>query len=181
MTDANQLKEKLEALGVSHAAVIPVSNIPFDRRLRESCEANRCGAYGTNWACPPLCGEIDELIAQAKTYQTAVVFQNIYQIDDSFDIEGMERAARGHQEMLRRIHDDNTVMPQEGLLLGAGGCTYCERCAAADHEPCRFPGKAFASLEAYGIFVSELAEAAGLKYINGVNTITYFGAILLKK
>ena len=67
MTDANQLKEKLEALGVSHAAVIPVSNIPFDRRLRESCEANRCGAYGTNWACPPLCGEIDELITQAKT------------------------------------------------------------------------------------------------------------------
>jgi hypothetical protein len=35
-----------------------------------------------------------------------------------------------------------------------------------------------ASLEAYGIFVAKLAEKAGMKYINGVNTVTYFGAVL---
>ena len=75
---ANQLKEQLEQLGVSHAAVLPVEQIPFDRELRGMCEANRCGAYGKNWMCPPYCGEIDELIARAKSYKTAVVFQNIY-------------------------------------------------------------------------------------------------------
>jgi hypothetical protein len=34
------------------------------------------------------------------------------------------------------------------------------------------------SLEAYGINVSELAKAAGMNYINGQNTVTYFGAVL---
>ena len=34
------------------------------------------------------------------------------------------------------------------------------------------------SLEAYGIHVSKMAEAAGMKYINGQDTVTYFGAVL---
>jgi hypothetical protein len=34
------------------------------------------------------------------------------------------------------------------------------------------------SLEAYGINVSELAKSAGMKYINGQDTVTYFGAVL---
>jgi hypothetical protein len=34
------------------------------------------------------------------------------------------------------------------------------------------------SLEAYGVNVSKLAASAGMKYINGQNTVTYFGAVL---
>jgi len=34
------------------------------------------------------------------------------------------------------------------------------------------------SLETYGINVSRLAPAVGMKYVNGVNTVTYFGAVL---
>lgn len=177
---ANELKQKLEERGVSHAAVLPVEQIAFDRELRAGCEVNRCGAYGKNWTCPPLCGEIDTLIARAKTYKTAVVFQNIYKISDSFDIEGMEEASNSHRDLTRTIYEDKELTPPGTLLLGAGGCNYCARCSAADNEPCRFPDKAFPSLEAYGVYVSQLAEAAGLKYINGVNTITYFSAILLK-
>ena len=45
-------------------------------------------------------------------------------------------------------------------------------------EPCRHPDLAMSSLETYGINVSELAKAAGMKYINGQNTVTYFGAAL---
>ena len=175
---AAMVKEEMERLGVTSAAVIPVEAIPFDRELRKSCEANRCGIYGKNWACPPLVGGIDELIAQAKGYDTAVVFQDGYRISDSFDIEGMQAAAEQHKELARKIHR-SPVKPKDSLMLGAGGCDYCERCAAQDDEPCRFPEKAFASLEAYGIYVSQLAEACGMKYINGVNTITYFGAVLL--
>ena len=33
-------------------------------------------------------------------------------------------------------------------------------------------------LEAYGINVSRMAQTAGMKYINGTNTVTYFGAVL---
>ena len=64
------------------------------------------------------------------------------------------------------------------LHLGAGGCGVCESCAKKTNEPCRFPEKAMPSLEAYGINVSELAKASGMNYINGQNTVTYFGAVL---
>ena len=64
------------------------------------------------------------------------------------------------------------------LHLGAGGCGVCEVCAKKTGEPCRFPDKAMPSLEAYGVNVSELARAAGMKYVNGQNTVTYFGAVL---
>ena len=175
---AEQLRIFMEKAGVSHAAVITTDQIPFDRELRKMCEANRCGAYGKNWACPPLVGSVDELIEKARSFRYAVVFQNIYTIEDSFDIEGMDRAAHQHRELVRRIFESNE-MPKDGQMLGAGGCDYCDRCAAMDGEPCRHPGKAFASLEACGVYVSQLAEACGMKYINGVNTITYFGAVLL--
>jgi len=40
------------------------------------------------------------------------------------------------------------------------------------------PDRAMPSLEAYGINVSLLAKTSGMKYINGANTVTYFGAVL---
>lgn len=175
---ADCVKKAMEELGVTSAAILPVDQIPFDPELRKSCEANRCGIYGKNWACPPLVGEVNALIARAQEYSTAVVFQDVYRISDSFDIEGMQDAAEKHKALARKIKE-SPAMPEGSIMLGAGGCDYCKRCAAQDDEPCRFPEKAFASLEAYGIYVSQLAEACGMKYINGVNTITYFGAVLL--
>ena len=176
---AYKLKEEIEKLGVAGAALLPVSEIPFDPELRKSCEMNRCGIYGKNWACPPLVGPVEELIATAKTYDTALVFENVYKISDSFDIEGMQEASERHKKLARAINDLPT-RPKDSIMLGAGGCDFCDVCAAAEDKPCRFPEKAFASLEAYGDYVSELAAACGLKYINGVNTITYFGAVLLR-
>lgn len=41
----------------------------------------------------------------------------------------------------------------------------------------RFPDRAMSSLEAYGVNVSELAVQCGMRYINGENTVTYFGAV----
>ena len=42
----------LEA-GAYKAAVLPVERIPFDKSLRAYCEANYCGSYKKNYACPP--------------------------------------------------------------------------------------------------------------------------------
>ena len=43
------------------------------------------------------------------------------------------------------------------------------------------PDKALASLEAYCISVSDLAASCGMKYINGQNTVTYFGAVMFNE
>ena len=57
----------------------------------------------------------------------------------------------------------------------------CPVCAKREDKPCRFPGKALASLEAYCISVSDLAASCGMKYINGQNTVTYFGAVMFNE
>ena len=72
---------------------------------------------------------------------------------------------------------DGLALPRV-LHLGVGGCRMCEVCAKRTGEPCRHPDLAVASLETYGVNVSKLAPAAGMKYINGKDTVTYFGAVL---
>ena len=57
------------------------------------------------------------------------------------------------------------------------GCEKCKKCTYPD-APCRFPERLHHSLEGYGFNVSKLAAKAGLHYIGGPNTITYFGAVL---
>ena len=179
MRDMQELSEAIRALGANHVGVVNVAEISFEPAFRAMCESNACGMYGQSWMCPPEVGEIHTLIAQAKEYKTAVVFQTIDSLVDSYDFEGMMAAGERMNRLLRSVQALLPPRP-EALLLGAGGCRLCPRCAKADNQPCRFPDAALASLEAYGVNVSLLAPQAGMQYINGANTVTYFGAAFLK-
>lgn len=167
------------ALGATRAAVIDASAIETDAAFRGMCESNACGVYGKCWMCPPDVGEIDLLMARVRDYDHALVYQIVSELEDSFDFEGMVEAKKKSYPLaqsLRKVFEDMNIT--KVLHLGAGGCGVCERCAKQTGEPCRFPKKAMPSLEAYGVNVSELAKAAEMKYINGQNTVTYFGAVL---
>lgn len=164
--------------GADNAAVISVEDIPFRREFREACERNLCGKYGKCWMCPPDVGDIGKMITNAKTYKYALVFQSIGWLEDSFDIEGMEAAAKKHNYLTQTLAVELEPMLANFLKLGAGACGICECCTKVDNKPCRYPEKAIASLESYGIAVSELAELSGMKYINGQNTVTFFGGLL---
>ena len=143
------------------------------------CESNACGRYGTCYMCPPDVGEIDSLMAEIQDYDYALVYQTVTQLEDSFDYEGMVEAKKRTYPLaqsLRKAFADRNVT--KVLHLGAGGCGVCETCAKRTGEPCRFPEQAMPSLEAYGVNVSELAKTAEMKYVNGQDTVTYFGAVL---
>lgn len=174
------LSEKIMELGAFKTGVVLCKNIPFDPIFRKACEANSCGMFGKCHMCPPDVGAIDVLIEKAKTYTEAIVYQTICEIEDSFDIEGMLEAGARHNVLAQEISKHLKSLNGTWLHLGAGGCRVCEKCAKRDNLPCRFPNEALASLEAYGVSVSELASLAGMKYINGQNTVTYFGAVLRK-
>ena len=166
-------------MGAFRASIIDASKIRTDPVFREICATNACGMYGKCYMCPPDVGNIDELMAQVGNYDYALVYQTVTELEDSFDFEGMIEAQKKSYPLaqsLRKIFADLNVT--KVLHLGAGGCGVCETCAKRTGEPCRFPEKAMPSLEAYGINVSELAKAAGMKYINGQDTVTYFGAVL---
>ena len=172
------MKEELLAAGADRAEELPVSEIPFEPSLVSLCASNQCGNYNQCWTCPPRTGEISVLIESAKKYQTAFVFQKIYHIEDSFDIEGMFEASKEFQKIILKLATSFASRNDDLLLLGAGGCRICPVCVAVEEEPCRHPELACPSIESYGIQVSELAKRCGMKYINGVNTVTYFGTVL---
>lgn len=179
MMDWNHLAEQAVALGAFKAGVIPISDVSFERSFRDMCESNACGNYGRCWMCPPNVGDIDTLMDQARSYDRVLVYQTVSPLEDSYDFEGMMAAGQRMNELTQRVRAELAEeFGPEALHLGAGGCRLCSVCAKREDKPCRFPDKALASLEAYGMNVSRLAELAGMKYINGQDTVTYFGAVL---
>jgi predicted metal-binding protein len=179
----NEIFDKLVAAalekGAFKASVIDASKIETHPSFRDMCAANSCGVYGKCYMCPPDVGDADELTARLADYRYALVYQTVSELEDSFDFEGMKAAkSRTYPlaQSLRKSFDESGI--SNALHLGAGGCGVCKVCAKRTNEPCRFPALAMASLEAYCINVSALASSADMKYINGQNTVTYFGAVL---
>ncbi|NCB05349.1 MAG: DUF2284 domain-containing protein, partial [Clostridia bacterium] len=143
---------------------IEVHDIRFDPGFRAACEQNACGFFGACWMCPPDVGEIAALIARAQSFEHALVFQTVHEIADSFDIEGMRRAAKAHNHLIARLR---RAAEKDGIdcwLLGAGACGGCKTCAKKTGEPCRHPVRAVVPLEAAGVDVVELAKRTGLPY-----------------
>jgi len=176
---SDRLIGKALELGATKANVIEVKDVVFDPVFREMCVSNVCGQYGKCWTCPPDVGEIDALIAEAQGYSRILVYQTVGELEDSYDFEGMIEAGNTHNRLAQALRRELSKEAFSKVLhLGAGGCRLCKICAKKTNESCRHPDLAMKSLEAYGIHVSKLAESAGMKYVNGQDTVTYFGAVL---
>ena len=170
------------SLGFDRAEMIKGEQIVLDRAFRAACASNACGLYGKCWMCPPDVGKIDELMARVRCYPSALLYQSVSMLEDSFDFEGMQEG--GAQHAKRSIALDEALRHAgytDFLHLSKGGCGVCSVCAKAEGKPCRFPQKALSSLEAYGVNVSATVKSTSMKYINGVNTVTYFGLVLFKE
>ena len=152
----------------------------FRPELKEACKSNVCGNYGVCHTCPPRVGRVDELIGKVSACKQIIVFQKVYEIEDSYDYEGMMTGQQDFKQALQKIAAYAKECFTGPRILGVGGCGICERCAARDETPCRFPERAISSLEAHAIHVAVLSEKVGMKYINGENTVTYFGGVFLK-
>lgn len=193
------LRRKALELGAFRAEVLDVSRVSLDASFRSLCESNACGNYGRNYMCPPDAGGIEELMEEIRSYDCLMVYQTVGELEDSYDFEGMMEAGKRHNELAQKLRaftrerrkerqdgpESETVCTEEPegvsfLHLGAGGCRVCSVCAKVTGEPCRHPDMAMRSLETYGINVSLLAQEAGMRYINGQNTVTYFGAVFMR-
>lgn len=180
MTDEQrtELLKKINEMGAYKVGFVDVADISVLEEFREMCKQNSCGNYGKSYMCPPDAGEIKDLMAKLKTYQTAVVYQTVNELEDSYDFEGMMDAGQKTNDLAQNLTEWLKEHNYKDFMhLGAGGCRVCERCGKKDDIPCRFPDKAMASLETYGVNVSELASLADMKYINGKDTVTFFGTV----
>ena len=164
--------------GIKEFAVLTTDMIPFSRDVRNICESNGCHLFGSRWTCPPAWGSYDDGVNECLSYDNILVFSACYEIEDSFDIEGMQAAMRRFKITCDHVHNIiKSKALKRFLILSAGGCSRCKQCTYPN-EPCRFPDNLYPSIEGFGILVSKLAEKAGIAYMNGPNTITYFGGIL---
>ena len=136
----DSLVEQMVEKGAYKAAVIPVSQVELDAGFRSLCESNACGKYGKCWMCPPDIGDIDTLMKTIRTFDYAFVYQTVGLLEDSYDIEGMQEAAKKHSELSQKVTKMFTEDSFMRILhLGAGGCHVCQKCAREAGGPCRYP------------------------------------------
>ena len=180
--DEERLIQTALDCGATKAAVIGQESIVLNAEFRGMCEANRCGAYGKCYMCPPDVGPIDELMRKIRSYDKGLFYQIICPLEDSFDIEGMAEAKKQLVRVSQGLLDAlRPVLGEEALHLSGGGCGLCPTCAKATNEPCRHPDRAMASLESCGMDVYQTTRSTQMKYINGADTVTYFGMVLYRE
>ena len=170
-------KEQMLEIGFEHATLFDPAQLNFRQDVRDMCAADKCNYYNKCWVCPPACGDINKSVEKAKKYTRALMIQTTRQLEDSFDIENMLDAADSHKKRFAQAVELMRAYDPDCLPMGAGGCSLCRKCAYPD-EPCRFPDKAFTSMEAYGLYVAAECKKAGLEYNYGPNTLTYSSCIL---
>lgn len=169
-----------KSLGANHTAIADVQNIQFNDDFGKQCEQNTCGNYNKNWMCPPAVGPISELKERVLQFKQGLLFQTVYQLEDSFDWEGMMTAVEKHNQVFRNVLQSlKSQHPFKALLpLNVGPCTFCSRCTLLDGQECRCPQEAVYSVEACGIDVIALEKSCGIPYYNGKDTVSTVSLIL---
>ena len=176
----NVSKELLESVGVFQYGYVDTDRIEFKEEIQGICRNNVCRVYGRTWACPPAIGGIEECRSRCTRYSRALVFSGKYELEDSYDYEGMVEAGEKFRCMCARLFEGVEGTKKGYMLLANGGCNICEVCTYPD-APCRHPHKMFMALEGQGIVVSDLCAMAGINYINGKDTVTYIGALFTEE
>lgn len=175
--------EKLKALalaeGFDTAGELNIQALVFMPEVREMCSADKCGAYGKNWRCPPACGTIEEAAKRAANYSFGMLVQTIAHMEDEFDYETIEKAQKAHAESFIRMMRTLKAEYPDILGMGAGTCRRCKQCTYPD-APCRFPEDSYSSMEAYGLWVSKVCELSGVPYNYGPCTVAFTSCYLLK-
>lgn len=165
--------------GAYKAEVVSADRLVLSRDFFDICKSNQCGKFGRCWMCPPDVGDIDEMMAKARTFSHVLIYQSVGELEDSFDYEGMQDASRVHTRLSQSVQEKiKPFFKSEFLHLTNGGCGLCEKCTRIDNLPCRFPDKALPSVESCGVDVYQSVKDTSLRYINGQNTVTYFGMVL---
>ncbi len=170
-------RKKAEFLGFSHTAAMNPATLVAWEDVRAMCAADTCRAYGKNWTCPPHCGTLEQCQQHMRRFSRGVLVQTVGTMEKTVDTRAYRETEKRHLHQFYALAEAVRAQHPDALCLGSGGCRICPTCAYPD--PCRFPGKACASMEAYGLFVTDVCRDNGLDYHYGDKTITYTACILL--
>lgn len=157
-------------------AQVQTRDLIFRDEFIEKCAMNYCGRYKKSWTCPPAIGDVKTHIDHFLRYSQAILFSQVFPLEDPYDVEGMDAGRKVIMEKTYALLDLAKKNHWDVDFLAAGSCSICEKCTYPS-DRCRFPEKALISMEALGIDVASLARKYGQKYYNGPLTTTYFAMI----
>ena len=172
-----ELVDRALAFGFSHAGAMDAKKLVVRQEVRDMCSVDKCRQYNQSWMCPPACGSIAENQEKLSRYQVGIIVQTTGEMEDDFDIEVIEEAGGTQKKRFEAFSKILRAEFPDMLPLTSGACTLCEKCSYPD-APCRHPGEATPSMEAFGLVVSDVCTANGVPYYYGKHTITYTGCYL---
>lgn len=167
---------KAKEMGFDAAAPLDPKTLTAREDVRAMCAADKCGAYGKNWTCPPACGTLGECLEKMRSYENGILLQSVGRMTKTIDSKCYRETERRHLKNFYAFAEEIRKVYPNALCLGAGGCRVCEQCAYP--ESCRFPKKAMSGMEGYGLFVTQVCRDAGLPYYYGERTIAYTACVL---
>ena len=97
--------EQCLQLGATSAEIVSTGSIGVKQEFRTPCEQNQCGHYGQNWMCPPGVGSLEEYELRVRRFSKGLLFQKVYPLKDSYDIEGMQEAHEDFNLLIQEIRD----------------------------------------------------------------------------
>lgn len=152
-----------KASGFTDAAVLPVRELVVVPEYRRFCAQNLCGNYGVLLACPPMSGTVEEMTADMRRYQTALILMIETTPVDYWDT-AEQKAAKKHQnllteQLLEQMRADGLT---DLLMMGAG------------------PWKHASCMSAYCVDAQRMADAVHMKCWADDGKIRYFSLILFQ-
>lgn len=101
------------------------------------------------------------------------------ELEDDFDVETMMETEHLQKQHMLAMQERVLELYPNALAIGSGCCIHCDSCTYPD-APCRFPAKQMASMEAYGMLVTEVCRANNMKYYYGPCTLAYTSCFLIE-
>lgn len=169
-----------EQIGFTGIGPLNMEALELLPEVRAMCASDRCRHYGRSWSCPPACGTLPVLRRRIQGYRSGLLVQTTAQMAGAFDLKAIAATERLHKARFEALARQARQLFPDCLPMASGACTRCQKCTYPD-QPCRFPGRVYPSMEAYGLWVSEICRRSGLPYYHGPNTITYTACILADK
>ena len=147
--------------GFTDAALLPVADLVVVPAYRCFCEENLCGNYDVLPVCPPMSGTVEEMTANMRRYQTALVL-TIETTPNCYTDKAEQKAAKRAQNLLtEQLMDQMRADGQTDLLMMGAG-----------------PWKTASCMSAYCVDAQKMAGAVHMKCWENDGKIRYFSLIL---
>ena len=147
--------------GFTDAALLPVADLVVVPAYRCFCEENLCGTYDVLPVCPPMSGTVEEMTANMRRYQTALVL-TIETTPNCYTDKAEQKAAKRAQNILtEQLMDQMRADGQTDLLMMGAG-----------------PWKTASCMSAYCVDAQKMADAVHMKCWENDGKIRYFSLIL---